>query len=300
MSKREAYMRYNLIIKKIKTTKNVTFEDIADYLKKESDFHGYDFTISKRTFARDLEDIGAIYGIYIKYNFSGKFYFIEYEDSKPEINDRMFEAFDLYHALKIQEQQSPYIHLEKRRSQGTEHFFGLLHAIKNLRKITFSYQKYYKDHPENRTVAPLVLKEFKNRWYLFAKDTHDEKIKCYALDRLSELEILETCFATDAHFDINEQLKYCFGIITPNADKPSEIILSFEPFQGKYIKSLPLHDTQEIIKDTDDELRIRLTLYLTHDFLMELLSHGNTVNVIKPKKLAVELKNIYTSALEQY
>jgi predicted DNA-binding transcriptional regulator YafY len=292
-------MRYHLIIKKIRTAKHITFEDIADCLEKESNFQGYNFTISKRTFSRDLEDIGAIYGIYVKYDFSGKYYFIE-EELEPEINDRMLEAFDMYHALKIQEQQSPYIHLEKRRPQGTEHLYGLLHAIKNRRQVTFSYQKYYKDHPENRTVAPLVLKEFKNRWYLFAKDTYDEKIKCYALDRLSKLEILKTRFVADEHFDINEQLKYCFGIMAPNADKPSEIILSFEPFQGKYIKSLPLHDTQEIIKDTEDELRIRLTLYLTHDFLMEVLSYGDTVKVIKPKRLITDLKKIHTNALRKY
>jgi predicted DNA-binding transcriptional regulator YafY len=292
-------MRHRLIIKKIRALKHITFEDIAGYLEKESNFQGDDLTISKRTFARDLEDIASMHGIYIKYDFSGKFYFID-EEFEPEINDRILEAFDLYHALKIQEQLSPYIHLEKRHPQGTEHLYGLLHAIKNRRKITFSYQKYYKDHPENRTVAPLALKEFENRWYIFAKDTYDEKIKCYALDRLSELEILKTRFAADEHFDINEQLKYCFGIISPNAEKPSEVILSFDPFQGKYIKSLPLHDTQEIIKDTEHEFRIRLTLYLTHDFSMKLLSYGDTVKVIKPKQLAVDLKHIYKNALRQY
>jgi predicted DNA-binding transcriptional regulator YafY len=299
MSKRETYMRYNLIIKKIRTSKHVTFEDITDYLDKESKFQGYDFTISKRTFARDVEDIGAIYGIYIKYDFSGKCYFIE-EEVEPEINDRMLEAFDMYHALRIREQLSPHLHIEKRHPQGTEHLYGLLHAIKNCRQITFHYQKYYKDHPENRTVAPLTLKEFKSRWYLFAKDTYDDKVKCYALDRLSELEILPTRFAADEHFDVNEQLRYCFGIMAPNAEKPSEIILSFDPLQGKYIKSLPLHETQKIIKDTKDELRIRLTLYLTYDFLMELLSMGHTVKVIEPEQLAMDLKSIYARALEQY
>ena len=64
MSKRETYMRYNLIIKKIRTAKHITFEDIAKHLERESNFQGYDFTISKRTFARDLEDIGAIYDIF--------------------------------------------------------------------------------------------------------------------------------------------------------------------------------------------------------------------------------------------
>jgi predicted DNA-binding transcriptional regulator YafY len=145
-----------------------------------------------------------------------------------------------------------------------------------------------------------VLKEFKNRWYLFAKDAYDKQIKCYALDRLSELTMGNTRFVADEHFNLNERLKYCFGIMSPNAEEPSEVILSFEPFQGKYIKSLPLHDTQEIIKDTKDELRIRLTVYPTYDFLQELLSYGDRVKVIKPKRLANELKETYAKALKKY
>ncbi|MDR0681875.1 MAG: WYL domain-containing protein [Dysgonamonadaceae bacterium] len=299
MSKLETIKRYHLIINKLRVSKQATFSEICDYLHRKSEIDGLNYQISIRTFQRDVSEIGSIYGIYIKYDFSGKFYFIE-EDFEPEINDRILETFDLYHALKIQEDLSPHIYLEKRRPQGTEHFYGLLHAIKNCRQITFNYQKYYKDCPENRTVSPLALKEFKNRWYLFAKAAYDGQIKCYALDRLSELEILKTSFTVDEYFDVNKHLKYCFGIITPNAEKTDEVILSFDPFQGKYIKSLPLHETQEIIRDTEDELRIRLYLYLTHDFLMELLSYGNTVKVIKPKQLITELKRIYTEALKQY
>jgi predicted DNA-binding transcriptional regulator YafY len=102
------------------------------------------------------------------------------------------------------------------------------------------------------------------------------------------------------HPDWHKQYNYCFGIIAPDDEKPSEIILSFDPFQGKYIKSLPLHATQEIILDNEDELRIRLTVYLTYDFLMELLSFGDTVKVLQPQQLIDELKEIYKRALEKY
>jgi predicted DNA-binding transcriptional regulator YafY len=299
MSKREVTKRQHLIIRKLKTAKRATFEEISDYLQRAADLHGDNFDLSKRTFARDLEDIENIYGISIKYDFSNKFYFIE-EELDTTVNERLFEAFNIYYALKMQEQQSPYVHLEKRRPQGTEHLYDLLHAIKNRLLITFNYQKYYGNPSKPRTVKPLLLKEFKNRWYLFAENVHNDEIKCYALDRLFELEITKDHFEIDDQFDINEYLKYCFGIISPNADEPSEVILSFDPFQGKYIKSLPLHDTQEIIKNTKDELRICLTLYLTHDFLMELLSFGNTVKVIKPKRLISELTAIYARALKQY
>jgi hypothetical protein len=52
--------------------------------------------------------------------------------------------------------------------------------------------------------------------------------------------------------------------------------LSFDDYQGKYIKSLPLHESQQTISDSENELQIKLKLYITHDFIMELLSYGET------------------------
>jgi predicted DNA-binding transcriptional regulator YafY len=299
MAKFESTKRQHLIIDKLKRVEHASFQEISDYLKQESEIQGYNLTVSKRTFLRDLSEIGSLYGIYIKCNRSGNLYYIE-EDFEPEINERMLEAFDMYHVLKIQERQSPYLHLDKRRSRGTEHICGLLHAIKNRLHIAFSYHKYYREHPDRRIVEPVALKEFKNRWYLFAKDIRDGRVKCYALDRLLELEILNTHFAADEHFDINALLRYCFGVSMLGDEKPSEVILSFDPFQGKYIKSLPLHETQEIIEDSKTELRIRLTVYLTYDFTMELLSYGDALKVISPQRLIDELKGIYKRSLAKY
>lgn len=83
-------------------------------------------------------------------------------------------------------------------------------------------------------------------------------------------------------------------------EQPQEVILSFDPVQGKYIKSLPLHESQEIILDNDDELEVKLLLYLTYDFNMELLSYGERVKVLKPDSLIEEMKTSYTEALNQY
>ena len=40
--------------------------------------------------------------------------------------------------------------------------------------------------------------------------------------------------------------------------------------------------------------------YITHDLLMELLSFGNNVKVLKPKLLANEVKAAHQRAFEQY
>jgi len=60
------------------------------------------------------------------------------------------------------------------------------------------------------------------------------------------LEILNKKFNFPKDFDVTEHCKYCFGIISPKGHQPEELILAFNAFHGKYIKSLPLHDSQQI------------------------------------------------------
>ncbi len=296
MSKREAISRYNLIINKLRKHP-ATFNELNDYLSLESELQSYKFNVSKRTFLRDLNDIRSIYNINIQYDFSRKVYYIDF-DQQPEVNERILEAFDIFNALNITDRLSNYIHFEKRRPQDTENLYDLLHAIKNQVQIAFYYQKYWEDEITQRIVEPYALKEFKNRWYVLANDLKDNQVKSFALDRLSELEITKKRFKSPNHFNVNEHYKYCFGIITPNGHKLQDVILSFDPFQGKYIKSLPLHESQEILRDNGEELLIKLTLYVTHDFFLEILSFGDSVKVIEPKNLIADLKKSYQNALK--
>jgi predicted DNA-binding transcriptional regulator YafY len=298
MSKRESISRYSLIIKKLRKHP-ASFAEISDYLALESELQEYNFNVSKRTFQRDLDDIRTVYNIDIQYDYSQKVYFIDF-DEQPEANERLLEAFDIFNTLNITERISNHIHFEKRKPQGTENLYGLLHAVKNQVQIKFSYQKYWEDKATKRTAEPFALKEFKNRWYILANDLKDNQIKSFGLDRLTDLEISKKRFQIPNDFDVNDHFKYCFGIITSNNRQPEEIILSFNPFQGKYIKALPLHESQQILKDDDTELLICLTLFLTQDFLMEILSFGDNVKVIKPDGFVTEIKAMLTKALSHY
>lgn len=298
MSKRESISRYNLIIKKLRK-QPAKFKEIAEYLSIESELQSYNFNVSKRTFQRDIEDICSIYNIDIQYDFSRKVYFIDF-DEQPEINERILEAFDTFNALNISDSISKYIHFEKRKTKGTENLYGLLHAIKNKLQVSFLYQKFDEEKASKRNIEPLAIKEFKNRWYVLAKDIKDSQIKSFALDRLSKLEVSITKFHIPNNFDLNLYYQYCFGVIYPNGQKPQNVVLSFNPLQGKYIKTLPLHESQQILTDNETELKIQLEIFITHDFYMELLSLGNNVKVIKPKSLIDDLKASYKNALKNY
>lgn len=298
MSKRESIARYNLIIKKLRKH-TASFDEIATFMAAESALQAYNFNVSKRTFQRDLEDIRALYNIDIQYDFSRKVYFIDF-DEQSKMNERILEAFDVFNALNLSERLSDHIHFEKRRPQGTENLYGLLHAIKNQVQLVFTYQKFWEENSTLRKVEPYALKEFRSRWYLLANDLKDKQVKSFALDRLSVLEITKIQFQRPLEFSIKKHFQYCFGIISPNGQVPEEVILSFDPVQGKYIKTLPLHESQQVLIDNDDELRIQLTLIVTHDFFMELLSQGEGVRVIQPLSLIESLKATLSKVLRQY
>jgi predicted DNA-binding transcriptional regulator YafY len=305
MSKRGYISRYMLIVKKLKAKPYSTFDEVRNYIEHNLEFlqmqdEELSIGLSLRTFQRDLRDIRNIFGLDIEYSRTDRGYYISQDETDNMNFQRMIESFDLFSTLNSARDLQPYIHLEKQRPQGTENMHGLLQAIKNRQGISFRYQKFWDDTTRQRIAEPYVLKEFRNRWYVIAKDIEDSAIKSFALDRLTALEITGRSFTYPKDFDAEKMYRHCFGIISPNDEHPAEVILSFNPHQGKYIKSLPLHETQEILKDTREELQIKLNVFITRDFVMELLSHGDTVKVIKPDSLIREVNKTYQRSLQLY
>ena len=299
MSKVEGLMRYNAIVKRLRISP-ATRKEIEDYLEKESEILGYNLAVSTKTFKRDLDDIRSLYSVDIQYDFSRRVYTLQ-ESLRDEVSSRMLEAFDTYNALNVSAGLAEYLDFERRRSLGLENFHGLLHAIKTKSQLHFDYKSFWSDKKSLRKTQPYLLKEFKNRWYLVAKDLEDDAIKTFALDRLGEIEITKKKFKNPVGFDPKEKFRNSFGIITPfEDDEPERVILSFTPEQGKYIKTLPLHHSQEVLIDDQTELRLQLKVYVVYDFIKEIVSHGANVKVIEPETLRNEVKGIHQEALELY
>lgn len=298
MSKRESIARYSLIIKKVRKHP-ATFQEISDYLKRESELQEYNFNTSVRTFQRDLNDIRSIYDIDIQYDRSRKVYYLDTEEQQVA-SARIMEAYDTFNALSLSDRLSDFIHFENRRSLGTENLFGLLHAIKNRFQISFDYQKFWEPEATIRKLEPYALKEFRNRWYLVGNDISKNQIRIFALDRLHNLDISKQLFVQNQSFDVNSYFHNSFGIVSQDGLEVTEIILSFSPLKGKYIKSLPLHHSQQVLTDDSMEVIIKLKLVITFDFVMELMSHGADVKVIQPQSLIDDMKEIYSKSFNQY
>ncbi len=283
MSKQESLLRYTLIISKVNDAPT-DFETIHNYLEAESTSRAYHLTMSKRTFKRDLDDIRSLYDIDIQFNFKTKKYFIEDRPETATLNMRMLEAFELYQALQLNNKVAAHISFEIRKPQGVQYMFKLLKAIKEKQIIEIQHKKFEEVKVLKKILEPLAIKESRGRWYLVAYVKDEKHIRTFGLDRILDLELKNKKF-TPIPFDIKDYYNYCFGIIRPEKEDPQDVVISFKALQAQYIKSYPLHHSQEIIKEDENETHFKLKLNITFDFVQELLSHGNLVKIIKPKSI---------------
>ena len=297
MSSRISLQRHRAIISKLRRSP-MNFDELQDYLQLQSDLSGDRLTCSLRTFQRDMEEILSLYDIKIRYNASQKYYEIVYDENE-ERNERLMEAFEVFNALNIANSYSDKVILERRKPMGTEHLYGLLHAIKNHLEVRFEYFKYEDAALGVRKVRPVAIKEARNRWYLLGEDGKDKQVKSFGLDRISSLEISTKKFAAIS-YNAEVEYRHSFGIINGTGENPAKVELSFTPREGRYVKSLPLHHSQELVRETEEATVFSYFLVPTYDFRMEVLSFGDQVEVLKPNRLRQDIVKQLEANLAKY
>ena len=211
--------------------------------------------------------------------------------------EKVLDAVAIQKSASDDQSPDDFIQIDSRPPyRGSEFLLKILTAIREKRQLQFEYQKFVDDEPQLRTVCPYLLKSFENRWYLVAK--REGRIATYGTDRIQNPEILNAFFEKEA-IDFNTYFKDSIGI-TVTDEAPVEIILSFTPLQGKYVKSLPLHASQKTIVDNQEELRISVFVRPTFELYSKLMSYGASVRVVSPQGVAEELKGRIENTLSLY
>ena len=297
MSVRQTIKRHYKIISLLRL-RPMTYEEIQDMMADDPDAVEEDLFSSQRTFQRDIKDIETIHKVEIKCNRSAKKYAIV-EDVEETHTQRLRENFDLLNAIRLSKSFGNRLIFEERKPLGTQHLAGLLHASQNFLAVEFEYYKFWDTSVSKRKVKPIALKEARNRWYLIAEDFKDGIIKNFSLDRIKELEITASKF-TPIEYQANKEFKDCFGIINGTDEKAIEVILSFTPREGRYVESLPLHHSQQLILKNKAEIQFKYFIRPTYDFRMEILSFGDQVEVLEPESLRTQIKNEFKRSLSNY
>jgi predicted DNA-binding transcriptional regulator YafY len=184
---------------------------------------------------------------------------------------------------------SNYVQFESALSNGgSEYLSDLLSAIKDSQLVTFVYKSYVSDKPKARKVVPLLLKEYRNRWYLISFDLDKQSVITYALERISELVITEEYGIKPKDFDPDIFFKHAIGI-TSGTDDPMTIHFKADKVSAKYIQSQPFHTSQEIIKEGKNKTTFQLKIINSEEFIRSILSFGDGIEIVEPKELRDEI-----------
>lgn len=178
-----------------------------------------------------------------------------------------------------------------RRYQGIEYMSDIVEAIHEKKVLRFYYQPFNKMEGKKHTVHPYFIKEYNNRMYLIGKDIHPTKAPkflIFGFDRMKEVIKMNQVFQEEA-LDIENYFTSTIGVSLPNTQS-EKIVLRFDTAQSNYLKSQPLHHSQEIMKDTKQEIRIGLQLVINYELKAMILSFGNQVEVLKPAHLRLSIQ----------
>ena len=298
MSKLIYFKRYLYIIDRLRN-RPCSFIELQEYVirKLENEDINTDFEYAIRTFERDKKDISTLFGIFIQYNRKDKTYVIDEEEIEDQSVTRMMDAFSIHHALQAGNKFSPSVFLENRKSLGTEHIHGIIHAIQNLCFLKFTHKKHWEEDFTQREVKPIAVKESQQRWYLVAWDKKDERIKTFGLDRISDLKISDTKFKPIL-YNLEKEYQQAFGVETYSPVE--KIVLEFSWQQGNYIKSFPLHASQQILEENGKTVLLAIHIHTTNDIVMELLKYGSDVKVLEPISLQNEMKTRILEMTKKY
>lgn len=290
--------RYIWIIDTIQRYGKITRKELNDLWLSSAEGDGR--SIPARTFFHYRRAIEENFKIDIECNSLGEYYIETHGSVQDErIRNWLLDSYTIRGVMENSAELADRILLEDVPS-AREYMPTLVKAMRVNKKVTFTYYNYMRSMPEREIVfSPYFIKLFKQRWYMIgAKDGEKGRIRTYALDRVSDMFIVNEHFKVPDHIDPATFYDDYFGITTTEGDV-RRISLMATPRQAKFLRALPLHQSQ--IEEVHDDYSIfSYKMKLTGDLVRELMSCGDGIKVISPSELRVMLIDEYKKALSAY
>ena len=278
----------------------ITFEEINEkWLDQDMD----DKPIPLRTFHKWKIAAEDMFGLVIECERKGGYhYYIENraEIKRGGLRNWLLSTISVSNLLMDSQSLKDRILLEDIPS-GKESLAVIIEAMKTDTPLRITYQSYWRDESFTFDVHPYCLKLFKQRWYLIALSPYYEKVMIYALDRIFDILKLDgQSFKMPDDYDPEVFFSNYYGIIAGTKRKLETVKLKVSAGQANYLRSLPLHDTQDEIETTPEYSIFQLRICPEFDFYQEVLSKGEDFEVLEPYWLRKEIAGIVKRMWNKY
>ena len=274
---------------------------LQEVSRKWEDRYGTEYP--RRSFLNHRAAVEEVFGIVITCDRSTNRYRINEAESavdKREAVDYLINTFTVNSLLTLgKERLSGRVSVEDIPS-GQQYLISVMQAMLDNAELRIGYRKYLSEGEDVRIIRPYALKEFEKRWYVVAYSVERKALRVYALDRITALERTGETFKMPSGFNVDSEFEASFGIYLPEGEKPSLVKIRTTLREAAYLQDLPLHPSQHLVKREGDHCLFALRVIPNPDFVMELLRHGNRLEVLEPESLRRTVKEELEKALLQY
>ena len=280
----------------------ITFQEINEkWLRKDNVELSGGVEIPQRTFHKWRAAVEEMFNVIIDCRRKGGYhYFIANpEDLKDHgMSNWLLDTVSVSNLLMQNIALKDRILLENVPS-GLQFLADILEAMNSNQTLNITYQGFWHNTPVNYDVHPYCVKLFKQRWYMVANKVAEGIIHIFAVDRILDIKSKKETFEVPADFDPAGYFHNSYGVMI-GTQVPQRIRIKVDGFQANYLRSLPLHHSQ---REESQDGRSSIFTYLLcpeHDFLMELLSLGDTIEVLEPVALRDEIAAIAQNMNKTY
>ena len=170
-----------------------------------------------------------------------------------------------------------------------EIFDTLARAAAHRQQIELAYRKPGQPQPEKRLVDPYHLANINGEWYLFAYDHARKDIRTFVPARVQSVKLTGQTFERPQKFSLEKRLRDSFGVHSGEGEY--EVVIRFNARAADYVREKKWHESQLLreLKGGGVELRMKLSSLM--EIERWILSWGGDAKVLKPRELAVAIRN---------
>ncbi len=290
------FHQYIWIINTLRTHRKMTFEELCQKWQKDKVADGS--PLQRSSFNRYRDAILSMFGIIIGCEPRTYRYYIRNGDvlGDDSIEQWLFSTLTVHGVLADSAAVKERVVLES-VAAGLEYLDAIIQAIKSNHRLRLGYRKFGTEGYV-KTVCPYALKLFHQRWYLLARNDAD-LMRIYSFDRITAVQLTDEAFEMPQDFSPQQYFAEYFGVLTDGTPL-AHIVLRAYGKTPNYLRTLPLHHSQRELASTADSTDFSFDLRPTADFLGQLLSHGDSIEVLEPADLRQRMRALIENALSRY
>ena len=185
-----------------------------------------------------------------------------------------------------------------RRRMAGDQFKLAVTALVERRQLRFAYRARGDGRQSRRTASPQRLVFYQNHWYLDALDEGKQALRTFALDRLSDIKLLNDPATDVDESQLDAELLPSYGIFS---GKPSHWArLLFTKERARWVADELWHSDQIGKTLPDGSYELKLPYSDPRELLGEILRHGPHVKALAPVALRQQVAEALAQAHRQY